>query len=80
MGKRSLYTDATLRVADQLVRFQEAFRQQIPASFMREQMTPREFKAHFGMGVKTWQELENKHTPEVMQSVKEFMEQQNATR
>jgi len=67
--KRSVMSDTVLDVANTMRDFREYFREQIPASFMRDRMTPKQFKERRGVSIRRWKELERQHGVVAMQEV-----------
>lgn len=68
-AERSIFTDVVLDVGAAMKDFQEFFRGQMPASFMHEKETPRQFKQSHGVGIREWQAMERQHGKETMDSL-----------
>ena len=72
-NERSIYTEVALQVAEDIRRFREDFRAGVPASFMREKMTPGQFKAQYGIGIREWDALRAKHGDDVAQQTVDML-------
>jgi|TARA_Y100000310_G_scaffold50240_1_gene46328 hypothetical protein len=67
--KRSVMSDAVMDIASTLREFREHFREQIPAAFMKDRMTPKQFKERRGVSIQRWKELEQQHGVVAMEEV-----------